>query len=159
MPRTLVSEEAAAAPSGATDPTILFPQGLVGCESWKRFVLLVNDEEDLPVAVLRCVDDPNISLMITDPTLALAEYDVALTSEERAMLDLTEGEQPQLYCTLSVASDGWLTANLLGPLAVNPRTRRAKQLVLVDSSYSTRHPIVRIGQPDVAEDVESACSS
>src|SRR5688572_11976161 len=108
MPRTLVSEEAAAAPSGATDPTILFPQGLVGCESWKRFVLLVNDEEDLPIAVLRSLDEPDVSLMITDPTLALTEYDVALTSEDRAMLDLTEGEQPQVYCTLSVASDGWL---------------------------------------------------
>jgi len=35
-----------------------------------------------------------------------------------------------------------MTANLLGPLVVNPRSRRAKQLVLDDRLYSHRHRVI-----------------
>ena len=129
------------------ESTVVFPNGLVGCGSWKRFVLMVDDEEELPVAVLRCLDEP-IDLMVTQPALALPGYRVALSSEERAQLQLQDGEQPILYCTLSLTDDGWLTANLLGPLVINPRLRTGKQLVLTESSYSTRHPIAHVGPPE-----------
>jgi flagellar assembly factor FliW len=128
------------------DATIVFSAGLVGCEDWKQFVLMVDADEDLPVAVLHCLDVPTVSLMVTDPTLALAPYDVPLTAEDRADIGLSEGERPQLFCTLSLTSDGWVTANLLGPLVINPRTRRGKQLVLTESPYSNRHPITRVDQ-------------
>ena len=35
-----------------------------------------------------------------------------------------------------------MTANLLGPLAINPASRLARQLVLDDSVYSHRQPII-----------------
>jgi flagellar assembly factor FliW len=49
-----------------------------------------------------------------------------------------------LYCTLSVSADGWITANLLGPLAINPVTRFGKQLVLTETSYSTTHTVAQV---------------
>lgn len=130
-----------------SEPTVVFPNGLVGCGNWKRFVLMVDDEQELPVAVLRCLDEP-IDLMVTQPALALPGYRVALSPEERAQLELQDGEQPILYCTLSLTDDGWLTANLLGPLAINPRLHTGKQLVLTESTYSTRHPIAHVGHSD-----------
>lgn len=144
MPTT-TSSELAAPVTGATDPSIVFPYGLVGCENWKRFVLLVDDEEDLPVAVLRCLDDPDVSLMVTDPALALPTYEVNLTAEDRADIGLGNDEQPSIYCTLSITPEGWVTANLLGPLAVNPRTRRGKQLVQAETLYTNKHLIARVG--------------
>ena len=137
--------------SNGSDPTIVFPHGLIGCEAWKRFVLLVDEEEDLPVAVLRCLDQPDIELMVTDPSLALSDYLVELSPEDRNSIGLTETDEPQVFCTLSIAQDGWVTANLLGPLVINPRSRRGKQLVLSDSPYSTRHPVARMG--------DGSCSS
>ncbi len=35
-----------------------------------------------------------------------------------------------------------MTANLLGPVVVNPRSRRAKQLVLDDRVYSHRYRVI-----------------
>lgn len=125
---------------------IVFPQGLVGCERWQRFVLLTADDEALPVATLQSLDDPDVALLVSDPALVLPGYRAGLTDEDRALLGLPEGEQPVLYCTLTVGADGWLTANLLGPLAINPATRRGRQLVLADSLYSTRHPVARMDQ-------------
>ena len=37
-----------------------------------------------------------------------------------------------------------ITANLLGPVAINLQKKLAKQIVLHHSSYSTRHPIPAI---------------
>ena len=145
-----------AAPS---DSTIVFPTGLVGCESWKRFLLLVDDEEELPVALLRCLDDPDVELMVTDPNLALPEYRVDLSEADRALMQLAEDEQPQLFCTLSIDQDGSVTANLLGPLAINARARRGKQLVLADSQYSTRHLVARASVTDTCSDEGGSCSS
>ena len=139
------------------DPTIVFPNGLIGCEAWKRFVLLVDDEEDLPVAVLRCLDQPDVELMVTDPSLALPDYKIALSAEDCGAIGLTDDDEPQVFCTLSVAQDGWVTANLLGPLVINPRSRRGKQLVLADSPYSTRHPVTRM--TDISTEAGGPCSS
>jgi flagellar assembly factor FliW len=130
-----------AAPIEAVDPSIVFPQGLVGCPDWQRFVLLVDSDEELPVAVLQCIDDTDVQFLVSNPLLLDPTYSVALSAEDRAALSLTPDIQPVTYCTLTVATDGSITANLLGPLVVNPVTRQARQLVALDSVYSTLHPV------------------
>jgi len=130
----------------AEDHAIVFPDGLVGCQDWKRFVLMVDDDTDgaVPVAVLQSLDDTNISLFVIDPKLLDSAYQAHLTSADRSELGLQDDQEPILYCTLTVGQDAWLTANLLGPLVVNPATRRGKQVVLTDSGYSTRQPVVQM---------------
>jgi flagellar assembly factor FliW len=140
-------------PTDAADHALVFPDGLVGCPDWQRFVLMTAEDEDLPVATLASLDDASVTLMVTDPRLVAPQFELTLSNEDRASLDLLPETSPVVYCTLSVASDGLITANLLGPLVVNPRTRRGRQLVLAESGYSTRHPVARI---DAGGD---ACSS
>ena len=131
----LTTQPGQATPGTLTDdPAIVFPDGLVGCPDWKRFVLLIDDDEDLPVAVLRSLDDPQIELLVTDPSLVEPAY--------KAQLPIGDAD-PAVYCTLSIGEDGWITANLMGPLVIDPRTRQGRQLVLADSSYSTRHPVAQ----------------
>jgi flagellar assembly factor FliW len=120
---------------------IAFPEGLVGCGSWKHFVLLTSDEEDLPVGILQCIDEPSVRFMVTDPRLIDATYSAELSFEDK----LAFGSNPVIYCTLTVANDGTITANLLGPLVINTQTRQAKQVVLTDDTYSARHPVGRLG--------------
>ena len=135
------SPPAATQPLNPADCYIHFPEGLVGCGSWKKFVLLTEEHQDLPVGVLQCLDEPGVILMVTDPALVQPGYKAVLTAEDRKALGLPPGARPVLYSTLTLASDGTITANLLGPLAINPQTRQGKQLVLSDTSYSARHPV------------------
>jgi flagellar assembly factor FliW len=124
-----------------TDSIIHFPEGLVGWANWKHFVLLTEHDEDLPIGILKSIDDPRVSLLVTDPRLVLPDYCADITSTERQNLGLQTQEQPVLYCTLTIGKSGEITANLLGPLAVNARTREARQLVLADTQYSAQHPL------------------
>jgi flagellar assembly factor FliW len=131
-------------PADAADHALVFPDGLVGCPDWRRFVLLVDAEEDLPVATLASLDDAAIQLMVTDPRLIDPAYGVALTDQDRGWLELSAETEPIVYCTVSLSTDGEITANLLGPLVINPTNRRGRQLVLAESAYSTRHRVARI---------------
>jgi flagellar assembly factor FliW len=120
------------------DPAITFPDGLVGCPDWKRFVLLVDETEDLPVAVLRSLDNPQVELLVTDPTLVEPDYKAQLKHQHGA-----SATDPAVYCTLTIGDDGWITANLMGPLVIDTASRQGRQVVLADSGYSTRHPVVQ----------------
>ena len=135
-------------PSDAADHALVFPDGLVGCPDWRRFVLMTAEDEELPVASLVSLDDPAVELMVTDPRLVLPDYVLKLSVEDRASIGLQAEMQPAVYCTLTLAADGLITANLLGPLVVNPRTREGRQFVLTDSGYTTRHPVARLAGGD-----------
>ena len=106
---------------------------------------MVDDQEDLPVAVLQSIDDPRVALMVTDPGLIEPGYGLNLSAEDQRALEL-DGLTPMSFCTLSLSPEGLLTANLLGPLVVNPNTGVGKQFVLVDAPYSTRHPVTQVGE-------------
>ena len=131
-------------PAIKTDPSVTFPEGLVGCPTWKRFVLIVEDAEELPVAMLQSLDDPECTMLVADPKMVEPSYTVRLTAEDRAALALGKDGQPVLYCTLSVSADGWISANLLAPLAINPVSRQGRQLVLDESAYTTTHTIAQV---------------
>ena len=126
------------------DPSVTFPEGLVGCPTWKRFVLIVEDAEELPVAMLQSLDDPDCTMLVADPKMVEPSYTVRLSAEDRAALALGKDGQPVLYCTLSVSADGWISANLLAPLAINPENRTGRQLVLDESAYTTTHTIAQV---------------
>ncbi len=148
----LLAGDAAAAE--ALEAAILFPEGLVGCESWKRFVLLSADDADLPIGMLQSLDREDVALMVTTPSMLLPDYRAQLDPEDRVFLGLDDGAEPVLYCTLTLGKDGWLTANLLGPLAINPTLRRGRQIVLSETAYSTRHPVAQLSAAEAG-----ACSS
>jgi flagellar assembly factor FliW len=141
MVRTATSTTAAA---GIQSDAIVFPEGLVGCQTWKRFVLLTDDDEQLPVAYLQSVDDPEVRLLVTDPRLIDQAYVAPLSDADLAAIHADATDKTTLYCTLTINKDGLITANLLGPLVINARTRTGKQLVLSDSSYTTRHPVAHL---------------
>jgi flagellar assembly factor FliW len=123
---------------------LTFSEGLVGCPDWTTFVMLSDSEEDLPVAYMQLVSDPSVRLLVTDPRLIEQSYTVTLSEQDRAELDLQPSDRTVLYSTLTVNEDGTITANLLGPLVVNARTRQGRQLVLTDSGYTTRHPVANL---------------
>jgi flagellar assembly factor FliW len=127
------------------DEVITFPQGLVGCADWRRFVLL-SDDETLGLHILHCLDEESIHFLVTDPMLVDHAYQVAITHEELRLLKLSRVDEAILLCILTTRDNPpRVTANLLGPLVLNPAGRLGLQLVLVDSPYSTQHPL-----PDMA---------
>jgi flagellar assembly factor FliW len=126
-----------------SETLIVFPNGLVGQPDWKRFVLM-SPEDDGTIQVLQSVEQAELALMVTNPVQLIPTYSVPLSREERAVLQLEADEQPTLLCTISIHSN-LITTNLVGPLVVNSRNGLGTQVVVLDSPYSTRHPVAELG--------------
>lgn len=121
---------------------IFFPEGLIGCEQWRSFVLL-GVSEDEPVRLLQSTEEPAIALLVTDPRLVAPDYACPLSPADHALLRLTAGDEPYILCTLTLHREpASITANLVGPIVINAREGLGKQVVLADVPYSVRHPVL-----------------
>ena len=121
---------------------LVFDRGLIGCPAWRRFVL-EPDAAGPTIMQLRCLDEEGVALYVADPFTILPEYEFEVGEEDSSALELTDPGDALVLVVLTVRDDpASVTANLLGPLVVNVRTGRGRQLVLAESGYTVRHPIV-----------------
>lgn len=122
------------APSETAEvPELHFVAPLLGMEQLRRFALVRLDEES-PLFSLQSLDDAATSLLVLAPTAVFPDYSPDLDGVTRAALGLAEGAQPLLLVVVNAAATvADSTANLLAPIAVNPETMAAAQVVLTGS--------------------------
>ncbi|MCU0626537.1 MAG: flagellar assembly protein FliW [Gemmatimonadaceae bacterium] len=124
------------------DLVITFAAGLPGFGALRRFALLATEEPALNW--LQSVDDGAITFLVVDPFSFVADYAVELPPGEIAALGATPDAPPLVLAIATLGADETATLNLQGPLAIDPRTRRGRQVVLPDSPWGMAHPI-RLG--------------
>ena len=144
--RLVVSVEGTPTPGGSPPPlegqVITFPQGLIGCDNWRRFTL-DSDPNGGGILLLTCLDQPGIAFWVTDPFLIVSDYEVQISDGEALSIELQDLSDALVLCILTVRPQpAGVTANLMGPLVINLRGHLGRQLVLSDSRYTVRHPIV-----------------
>jgi flagellar assembly factor FliW len=120
---------------------ITFPEGLVGFEEYKRYALYsIADEE--PFHRIQYLEAEEIGFVVIDPLLVMPDYDFEVDDETIELLKIDRPESLQLFAIVTVSSDySRMTANLLAPILVNRDTSMARQIVLQDTAYTTRHNI------------------
>jgi flagellar assembly factor FliW len=123
------------------DSLLTFPSGLLGFPEWTSYVILDHDT-DAPFKWLHCAEEASLAFVVIDPALFNQNYQVTISPEARFEVEGNETDELSLVVILTVPSDDptAMTANLRGPLLMNPRTRRCKQLVLSED-YPTRYPV------------------
>jgi flagellar assembly factor FliW len=130
------------------DSILTFPSGLLGFPDQRRYVMLDHDTE-APFKWLQSLDEPALAFVIMDPCLFHANYRIEASHEAMSEVQGRETKEMSTAVILTIPSDdpGRITANLRGPLLINPRTKLGKQLVLSDE-FPTRHPLFPASAPD-----------
>jgi flagellar assembly factor FliW len=120
---------------------LTFPSGLLGFPEWARYVMLDHDT-DAPFKWLHCAEEASLAFVVIDPALFNANYQVTISPEARLEVEGSETDELSVAVILTIPSNdpSTVTANLRGPLLMNPRTRLCKQLVLTED-YPTRYPV------------------
>ena len=117
-----------------------FKDGLLGFPNHRRFALIQTSPD--PVFFwMQSVDDPNLAFVVCDPLTFIPDYQVPIRKDDVEGLALQNLHDCQVLVIVNKV-DGELTGNLLGPLVVGARSLQAKQLVLSDRRYGTRHRLV-----------------
>jgi flagellar assembly factor FliW len=116
------------------EQVIAFPAGLVSFEDKKRFTLVHETDAGDPVSfTLQSLEDPALAFQIIDPAALGFSYELSLTDEESAAIQLADPADAAvvllLYKKEGKATAG-LGASLRAPLIINTRTRLGLQKLL-----------------------------
>src|SRR5919197_3638016 len=121
------------------------PAGLLGFPEVKEY-LIVDPEPGLPVKWLQARAEVHLAFVITDPFIFLPDYQVELSHLD--LMDVGAHATTDLFLvaivTLPRATTAYPTVNLQGPVLINRANRWAKQLVLVQGTYHTHHPLTLV---------------
>lgn len=120
-----------------------FPWGLPGFADQHRFLALSLAEQPSFVW-LQSVDDPKLALPAADPWQIFPDYEPHMPAYATEALELRSAEDFTILCVVVVTKEAAdMTMNLMAPIIVNLKTRRARQVMLENSPYSVRAPIPR----------------
>ena len=122
------------------DNTLLFPEGLVGFETLRNFVVMPNEKEG-PLFWIQSVDDPQVAFILTDPTGFYFDYKVVPDGRERQKLGIDEDSDCLIVSVVSVPEDRKITLNLAAPILFAPETNRALQVILEGTQFSPQTPL------------------
>lgn len=120
---------------------------IIGFPHAHRFVLLDHKTKSgvTPFKWLQAVDDPSLAFVLLPAQLVEPTYRVTMTRDEAAKLKISEPTDAEVWTMLVIPPNEpkKMTANLKAPVVINPKARLGKQLVLVDSEYSTKHRVFK----------------
>ena len=122
------------------DNTLLFPEGLVGFEDLRKFVVMPNEKEG-PLFWIQSVEDPQVAFILTDPTGFYYDYKVVPDGREREKLGIDESGDCLIVSVVSVSSEREITLNLAAPILFAPETNRALQVILEGTNFSPQTPL------------------
>jgi len=121
---------------------ITFTDGPLGFPEHRRFALIQTTDE--PVFLwLQSLDDPALAFLVCDPLAFVPDYQAQIRADDVKVLELRDLTDCRVLVIVNKV-DGYLTANLLGPLVIGAHSLLAKQLVLSDKRYTTRHRLLRV---------------
>lgn len=123
--------------------TVRFPDGLFGFPEHKDFVIL-DHKADSPFCWLQSMDTPELAFVLTNPFLVKSDYLEDLSPRESDLFRDDNGSHVIVFSLVTIPPGNvrQMTVNLLGPLVIDAKTRVGKQVILSDSGYNYRHPLI-----------------
>ena len=121
---------------------ITLPEGIVGFEDFKRYIILDHFDKESPFKWFQSIDDPSLAFVITDPLIFAPEYKAKVSKEEIRNIKLSDASKAVIVVIVNIKRDhSEITINLQGPIVINPGDKLAKQVIIRESDYSVRHVI------------------
>lgn len=132
--------------------TIRVPNGLIGFEGYKDYLILDRDEYQ-PFQWLIAVDKPSLNFIVVNPLLFFPDYAPNISKTDLKDLKIDEPSKVRLLTIVTLSnSPQAATINLSGPIFINKSSKIGKQIVLTGDTYSTKHSLLKSETSQVKED-------
>ncbi len=121
---------------------VTFPEGMLGFRDYKRYVF----HQPVPqstLVLMQSADVAALAFVVVDPRVIRPGYEVKVTASQLATVELADPGTAVVWVTLTIPPDASrMTANLQGPIIVNPEKRLGAQVVINDDSVTTKYPVL-----------------
>ena len=128
-----------------------FTAGPFGFEEEREFLLLPFEGSAGTLLCFQSTRTPALAFVAMDPFALLPEYAPVLQPQELEELGVSDSQELGCYVLCVVkkpVSDS--TVNLKCPVAINPDTRAARQVILESDVYEMRHSLAQFSTEEGA---------
>ena len=120
-----------------------FPDGILGFDYVKKFVLLDTQDETSPLKWLQAYDEPGLAFIIIRPVDFMREYELFVSMNDIESVGATGAEHLLVFAIVTIPNNpSEMTANLQGPVIINPEKRLGRQAISLSDKYSVKHRIL-----------------
>lgn len=122
---------------------ITFEKGIPGFNTLHEYIII--EEENSVFAYLQSIEDGNTSFIITNPFNFKEDYSASIKEEYLQQLGGDKKEDYSIFVTVSVfGAIESATLNLVAPIIIHNGTKKGMQVILENTSYTTKHNIVEL---------------
>lgn len=122
------------------EDTISFISGIYGFDDYKKYIILKDSPED-DIMFLQSLDNMELSFVLIDPYAVFIDYNPTLNEDDLCELNSTGTELKFLVIAIIKENIKESVVNLKSPIAINPKNRTAKQVIL-QNEYPLRYNIM-----------------
>ncbi len=125
------------------DAVIHFDEGLIGFSEFKDFVLM--EEESLaPFRLMQSLESPRVGFLVLEASTLVHDYHDLVPHREWNSLGVDGNHTKPLAFVIVVigSSPESSTGNFQAPLLINYDKMIGKQIILTDSGFSVRQPLL-----------------
>ena len=118
-----------------------FPNGLYGFETYTEFELFPAEVD--PLLRMQSIENKDLSFLLVDPFVFFDDYEVDVDDDTLNLLEIEDADDLFILAliTISKTTPAVVTANLQGPIVINNVNKKAKQIVLIDTEWQTKHDL------------------
>jgi flagellar assembly factor FliW len=119
-----------------------FPDGILGFDFIKKFVIL-DSEENSPFKWMQAFSEPNLAFIIIQPVYFKPDYELLISQGDIDALETEDTGDLLVFAIVTIPADpNEMTANLQGPVLINPQKRLGRQAISLSDKYRVKHKIL-----------------
>ena len=121
---------------------ITFPNGILGFPNYKKYAIIDVDENS-PLKWLHSCEEPSLAFVVTDPNLFRSDYSIDAWKRDLEDIEVTDAADVLVLVLVTVPADpSKMTANLKGPVLINTKNNKAKQLIVDNPDYDIKYRLL-----------------
>ena len=119
---------------------ITLKDGFFGFEMYHKFVMFAAHME--PFMWVECLEKGGPSFLVIDPFVFRPDYEIEIEEEVAEELAIESPTDVLIYALVTISDkEKPMTANLQGPLIINKKNKKARQVV-AGGEWKTKHDII-----------------
>lgn len=125
-----------------------FPSGLYGFEEDTKFAIFAQPYEDISFLYLQATENLHPCFLVFEPWELYTGYSPVLSDDDLAALEVKTVEELMFLVIANVPkSIQELSINAKSPIVLNPKTKKAQQVILQNPDYPIRYkPFIQDGK-------------
>jgi flagellar assembly factor FliW len=119
-----------------------FPEGILGFDFIKKFIILDADS-DSPFKWLQAYDEKDLAFVLIMPESFLPSYELVIPLTDYEAVNAKSADDLLIFAIVTIPDNPTnMTANLQGPIIINPEKKLGKQAISLSDRYTVRHNIM-----------------